>query len=493
MFRTINASPTLWDAILPEQCLGLPGGLAEVDALLDDPRVFEPFRPFFSARHGRPSVPMETYIRMMVLKYRYRLGFETTCAEVSDSIAWRRFCRIPLDAPVPHPSTLEKITSRVGETAIAGLNEVILAKAAESKLLRADAVRADTTVIPANVAYPSDAGLLGKGVRRLTRLVGQVKTAGLARRTHFRDRTLSCRRRAHAIGAWLRRRSDEAKDEVLAITAEMVAIAEAAITEATMVATNARRSLKTAGEEASMGARRKVEQLEDMIATLSKVVAQTRVRVGGEMPEGSTRIVSLHDTDARPIRKGRLGRPVEFGYKAQVVDNIDGIIVDHHVVVGNPPDAPMLVPAIKRVITRLGRAPKALTADRGYGEAGVEADLEDLEIKHVAIPRKGKASAARAELQRSTRFVKLVKWRTGSEGRIATLKRNWGWGRTLMDGIDGAAIWCAWGVAAHNSFKIATLATNTTAVANPTTRPRPPRPPGSGPPTGPPDVRPAVA
>jgi len=153
----------------------------------------------------------------------------------------------------------------------------------------------------------------------------------------------------------------------------------------------------------------------------------------------------------------------------------------------------MLVPAMKRVITRLGRAPKALTADRGYGEAGVEADLEDLEIKHVVIPRKGKASAARAELQRSTHFVKLVKWRTGCEGRIATLKRNWGWGRTLMDGIEGAAIWCAWGVAAHNSLKIATLATNMTAVAHTTTRPRPRRPPGSGPPTGPPDVRPAVA
>ena len=54
VFRTINASPTLWDAILPDQFLGLPPGLAEVDGLLDDPRLFEPFRPFFSARHDRP-------------------------------------------------------------------------------------------------------------------------------------------------------------------------------------------------------------------------------------------------------------------------------------------------------------------------------------------------------------------------------------------------------------------------------------------------------
>ena len=47
------------------------------------------------------------------------------------------------------------------------------------------------------------------------------------------------------------------------------------------------------------------------------------------MPESATRLVSLHDADARPIRKGRLGKPVEFGYKAQIVDNADGVILDH--------------------------------------------------------------------------------------------------------------------------------------------------------------------
>ena len=47
----------------------------------------------------------------------------------------------------------------------------------------------------------------------------------------------------------------------------------------------------------------------------------------------ASRLVSLHDPDARPIRKGRLGRPVEFGDKAQVLDNPDGIVLDHQVMV----------------------------------------------------------------------------------------------------------------------------------------------------------------
>ncbi len=434
MLRTINAEPTLWDAILPECCLGLPPMLAEVDALLDDPRFFVPFVPFFSARHGRPSIPVETYLRMMFLRFRYKLGFETLCAEVSDSIAWRRFCRIPLDTAVPHPTTLVKITSRCGQQAVAALNEALLAKAAEAKLVRVDKLRADTTVVEANVAYPTDSGLLAKGVARLGVLAGRVKDAGLAKRTKFRDRRRSVRRRAHDVAVWLRRRSDEARDEVVAITGELAVIAEATIVDARAVAANARRGLKRREPGPLRPAKimATIVEMEQVADALERVVAQTRTRIAGRTPDGATRVVSLHDVDARPIAKGRLGRPVEFGYKAQVVDNVDGIVVDHEVVVGNPPDAPMLTPAVGRVKARFAKTAKAVTADRGYGEAVVDAALIVLGVRTVAIPRKGKPGAARTAVQRGRGFTRLVKWRTGSEARIACLKRDFGWRRTLF-------------------------------------------------------------
>ena len=98
--------------------------------------------------------PMETYLRMMVLKYRYDLGFEPLCAEVSDSVSWRRFCRVPLDEAVPHPSALEKLTAGCGQGVVDGLNEALLAKAAEGRLAKLDKVRADTTVVRAHVNLP---------------------------------------------------------------------------------------------------------------------------------------------------------------------------------------------------------------------------------------------------------------------------------------------------------------------------------------------------
>ncbi|HCT75395.1 MAG TPA: hypothetical protein DGG94_13030 [Micromonosporaceae bacterium] len=90
------------------------------------------------------------------------------------------------------------------------------------------------------------------------------------------------------------------------------------------------------------------------------------------MPASATRLVSLHDPDARPIAKGRINRPIEFGYKAQVVDNPDGIVLDYTVEAGNPHDAAQLVPAITRIATRLGKVPRAVTADRGYGQPSVD-------------------------------------------------------------------------------------------------------------------------
>ena len=165
MFRTVNDQPTLWDSILPPELLVLPVELGRVDALLDDPVFFAPFAAYFDARIGRPSIPMETYLRLMFLKFRYRLGYESLCREVSDSISWQRFCRIPFGTRVPHPTTLMKITTRCGDDAVTGLNEALLAKAAAAKLLRTDKVRADTTVVEAAVAYPTDSGLIGQGDR----------------------------------------------------------------------------------------------------------------------------------------------------------------------------------------------------------------------------------------------------------------------------------------------------------------------------------------
>jgi IS5 family transposase len=102
--------------------------------------------------------------------------------------------------------------------------------------------------------------------------------------------------------------------------------------------------------------------------------------------------------------------------------------------------------------------PRAVTADRGYGQAAVERDLYELGVRTVVIPRQATTSPSRKTIEYGRGFRRLVKWRTGSEGRISYLKRGYGWNHTLPDGKNGAAIWCGYGVLAHNLVKISALA-----------------------------------
>ena len=477
VFRTVGDQPSLWESILPEQVRRLPEELARVDASLDDPAFFTPFVPFFDERIGRPSTPMETYLRLMFLKFRYRLGYESLCREVSDSITWRMFCRIGLDGSVPHPTTLMKLTTRCGSAAVDGLNEALLAKAAEAKLLRTNRIRADTTVVPANVAYPTDSGLLTKAVRRIAATGERIQAAGGAVRTRVRDRSRAAGKRAHAIAAKLRSRAalgrDEATAAVLKTTGELAGLAEAAARDAERLLVNAQRAIGRAkaraaalaarGEHDTAAGRRRgrlvraVNDLANLLDATRQIAAQTRQRLAGATPDGATRRVSLHDGDARPIAKGRLGKPVEFGYKAQVTDNDDGIVLDHTVEVGNPPDAPQLAPAVARVTTRTGRTPRTVTADRGYGEKRVDDALHDLGVRTVVIPRKGTLGATRRATEHRPAFRRTIKWRTGCEGRISTLKRGYSWDRTRIDGTEGTRIWAGHGVLTHNLIKISAL------------------------------------
>jgi IS5 family transposase len=478
MLRTVADQPTLWEAILPEELRRLPEELARVDGLLDDPVFFAPFVSFFDPRIGRPSTPMETYLRLMFLKFRYRLGFESLCREVSDSIIWRQFCRIGLDQTVPHPTTLMKLTTRCGSTAVEGLNEALLAKAAEAKLLRCTRVRVDTTVVPANVSYPTDSGLLAKAVRRIAATGRRIQAAGGAVRTKLRDRSRAAGRRAHDLNAKLRTRSAAGRDEALEVVrrknAELADLAETASAEAERLLGNAKRALRAArkkaadliaagGRDAAAGRRRgrlarAVNDLTKLLDATRRIAAQTRQRMTGVTPDGGTRRVSLHDPDARPIAKGRLGKPVEFGHKAQVCDNEDGVVLDHDVQPGNPADAPRLKPAVERVIKRTGRKPRTVAADRGYGEQSVDDELHNLGIRDVVIPRKGRPTKARQAAEHRPAFRRHVKWRTGCEGRISTLKRGYGWDRTMIDTTEGARIWTGHGVLAHNLIKISNLA-----------------------------------
>jgi IS5 family transposase len=455
VLRESDPQTTIWELLLPEEAKRLPAELQAVDAYLDDERFIAPWRRLFSKRLGRPSVPVDTLLRLLYLKHRYQLGYESLCKEVSDSIGWRRFCRIPLDRPVPHPTTLVKLVRRAGLETIAQLNAALVEKLAQGKLLRARKLRVDTTVVEADIDYPTDADLLEQAVRKLGGLVRRIKGRGAARRTRFRDRGRAAGRRMKQLARTLRRRTGVAMGEVDRLTGEVARIARQTLRDVQRVVRNARRALAHWPGDGRLG--RLVSELAETVVATQRLLAQTDQRLAGNrvIPD---RLVSLSDPDARPIRKGKPGRPTEFGYTLLVAEDERGFIADHQLQQGNPPDAAQLVPAVQRVIGVTGRPPGTVVADRGFGTAANDQAMEALGVKRVGLQRNGTPGKARLEHERTRRFRRLRNWRVGVEARISHLKRGFGLRRTRLRRLGGARTWVGLGIFTYNLQRMTVVA-----------------------------------
>jgi IS5 family transposase len=451
----------LWDEALPLEVRELPEDLAVLDGLLAESELLEPIVARFGQElaggrsvfiDGRPTIAMETYVRLMVLKQRYRWGYRTLVAEVSDSMHLRRFCRIALSERVPDESTVRKLTRGLGAATVSELTRALISKATREKRFRPRAVRIDSTVIEADIKYPTDAGLASAGVRVLARegrklaaLVGETKR-------RVRDRSKSMGKRLRSIGRTIRRRSGEAKAEVLKLTEQTGELLEQSIKEARRLAALARRRARGRGAQAKLRAAAGLEELAERCA---KVARQITRRVAGEPIKN--RIVSLFDPDARPIRKGKLGKPNEFGYVTQLAEVTEnsrrgarGLILPATSQIGNPVENTLL-PATVTELERLGIRPREVALDGGFTAGPTTQALEPLQPDRVFI-----AGRQVPDSRRTRR--RLQRYRTGAEGRISHLKRRYGLDRSRLKGHDGQQIWTEWAILAYNADTLAARA-----------------------------------
>jgi IS5 family transposase len=450
---------SLWDEALPVEVRELPEDLAALDRLLADPAMLGPIVERFRREviedkrlvltDGRPTIAMETYIRLMVLKQRYRWGYRTLVAEVSDSIHLRRFCRISLSERVPDESTVRKLTRRIGPETVNEVTRVLIVQVTRSKRFRSRAVRIDSTVIEADVKYPTDSGLAAHGVRALAREGKKLAKLVKEQKRRVRDRSWSMGRTLRAVTRTVRRRSGEAKSEVLKLTAKTGKLLEQSIVETRRLVVIARRRARGRGARAKLKA---AAQLEELADRCEKVASQIKQRVAGEPIKD--RLVSLADPDARPIRKGKLGKPNEFGYVAQLCEVTEntkrgarGLILPAATAIGNPGEDALLPDTVAE-LKRVGISPREVALDGGFNVGPTSEALEDLAPERVFIAGRQQPGSKRTQRR-------MRRYRTGAEGRISHLKRGYGMDRSRLKGDEGQQIWTGWAILAYNADTLA--------------------------------------
>lgn len=451
MLRLRTEQPDFWEYLLPPEALRIGLQLQAIDQLLDLEQFLAPFRSRFPAKRGRYTIPMETYLRLMYLKRRYQLGYESLVEEVNDSVSWRRFSRIGLMGRVPDASTLIKLTNGPCKGLADEVHHALIKQLEHKQVLRGRRARVDTTVVEANIHYPTDADLLADGVRVVTRTVQRLQQAGLAASAAFRDVGRAVKAKLRQLGKELRQPPAQRQASRARITAEVLALTADVVREAEAVHEQVVQETKEQAGALKGRVRRTVVQLGTWLERTQRVVTQTKQVLGGN-PHIKDRLVSLFDPDARPIRKGKLSVAggTQFGYKVVVTDDERGFVTYYAVEQGNPEDSTLLLGAVEGHRLHTGRVPHGVATDRGMASAGNERQLRKLGVVRCSLPKTGPKTVAEQAKEASWWFRHLQRFRAGGEARISLLKRKYGWRRSLVRGHDGTVTWVGWGAIAHN-------------------------------------------
>jgi transposase, IS5 family len=283
---------------------------------------------------------------------------------------------------------------------------------------------------------------LAREGRKLAKLIGE-------KRARVRDRSKAMGRHLRQVTRTIRRRTGEAKAEVLALTEQTGGLLQRSIKEARKLSHLARRQARGRGARAKLKA---AAALEEMADRCEKVAGQIKPRVAGKAIKD--RIVSLADPDARPIRKGKLGKPNEFGYVAQIAEVTEhtqrgarGLILPAPSQIGNPGENTLL-PGTVAELTRLRIRRQEVALDGGFqpGPTGTA---------FAAAPPRRLFIAGRQQPDSERTQRRLRRYRTGAEGRISHLKRRYGLDRSRLKGHQGQQIWTEWSILAYNADTLA--------------------------------------
>jgi IS5 family transposase len=448
-------------ALVPALTLEFESVLARLDQLLDDDTLFQAVRRDLARRRprtlqtGRPSTPVEVTLRLLIVRRLYGWSYRETEHFVGDSLVLRQFCRLGWER-VPDDTTLLRWAALIQPVTLDQLLDHVVALARQLKVTRGRKLRVDSTVVQTPIHYPTDSGLLLDSVRTLGRLIRRARSTVAQRlvgvRDAFRTRTRSARRQVQQIHRATRRKGAAAVASQQAAYARLCRVAR-------QVERQADRVVQALAATADGGERLPVavsHELARVLPLVRRVIDQTERRVlHGEPVPAEAKVVSLVEPHTAIIPRHKAGRPVEFGRKLWLAETEGGIVTDARVLEGAPPDAPEVLPSVRRHQHQFGRVPDCVTGDRGCSTATVRRELTALGVRRVALPHTGRPSIASRLQERARWFQRSYRWRAGIEGRIGVLQRSFGLARCPDHGATAVERWVGWGVLTANLVTIA--------------------------------------
>src|SRR5712692_3794506 len=444
-------------ARVPQMAQRIDPVLKHLDVLLEDDELYEQVRTDFGKRyryslvHGRPSSPVEVILRMLLLKHLYAWSYQETEDEVDQNLILRWFCRLYW-APVPDDTTLIRWANTLRPETLHALNDRVVELARQAKVTKGRKLRLDATCVQTEIHHPTDSGLLVDSVRVLSRFVQRAKERVKDQVSNVqqacRSRLRTARQVAQTLHRQLRRKVEDKEAQQKELYQKLIETAEHMVHQSRAVAA-------ALTQQTGQVAQRLLSQATKVLPLVEGVIAQTRRRVlEGKKRASEQKVLSLFEPHTRAIPRHKGGALVEFG-RHVILDEVEGGIVTRFQILEHPNEHGQAVEAVEHHCALFEHPPNLVAGDRGIHSAETEERLKAAGVKRVAIPAAGKLSPERQALEHTRPWRRGYRWRAGIEGRIASLRRDYGWRRSGYHGEDGMERWLGLGVIASNLRHVA--------------------------------------
>jgi len=409
--------------------------IIKITKAIDWVSLSENLAEFYSSDTGRPAKPARAKVGLLILKHLYRLSDIDVVDLLKRDIYAQYLCDISLKEAKNfiNSSTLTKFRKQIGIEGVKIIENEAMKSLQKTKLLKGRKLVTDTTVVPSNIAYPTDVSLLEKTRCKAVKYLQTARQLGSKLyRTYKRTA-----KRVYILYQKIRRHTAKSRKKtqkkLLRFTRRNVRQLKEAMQTISKTTVSGKDKLK----------KQFMEEVKNFTDTASSIITQqTHIYKGQPVKE---RVVSLHQPHIRPMVRGKYPLNVEFGPKI-LLNLKNHFLFLEDLKFNNISDSQLLDTSIQAYKKRFAKLPAQLSADRGFWSPENQKIAESYGISKIAIENKGKNSHLKGKPFRE----RLRRARCKIEAKISLAKRKFGLDRIRYYSPSGEEMWIRLSLTAMN-------------------------------------------
>ena len=416
--------------------------LIKISKTIDWANLSDKLAQFYCPDNGRPTKPSRAKVGLLILKHLYRFSDDDVIDLIRRDLYAQYLCDVSFSEAIKfiHPASLVKFRKKIGLKGIKLIEEEVLNSLKRAKLLKGRKLASEATVVPSNIAYPTDVSLLEKARQKAAQYLGKVKGLGAKTYRTYKRAAKKIFVQYQKIRCHTIKSRKKAQKQIRQFSQRNIRQLEEAVN-------NVKLSIKNTGLEAINSAdkakKQFIEKAQEFLDTASKILTQQK-DIYQALPV-KERIVSVHQPHIRPMVRGKYPVNVEFGPKI-LLNLKNNFLFLEHLSFNNTSDSQLLDTSLKGYKGRFGFFPTQLAADRGFWPKENRQLAENYNIKKIAIENKGKSSYLKGKPFRE----RLRRLRCSIEAKISLAKRKYGLSRACYNIQNGEEIWVRLGLIAMN-------------------------------------------